>query len=326
MLIDGFNRIQNYLRISLTDSCNFRCTYCMPNKEHAFLPNEKLMSPGEIEAITREFVGLGIRKIKLTGGEPLVRKDFQEIICRLAQFPVELTLITNGALVHHHIDALKKAGIQSVNISLDSLNPKTFLSITQRNQFQQVWENIMLLLRQDFRIKINVVAIQGHIENELMQFVELTRNSPLHVRFIEFMPFLGNKWNSSKVITAQTMLEMVKSELDIVKLKDEPHSTAKKFKVIGYEGSFAFITTMSDQFCGECNRLRITAEGKMKNCLFGKEEIDLLGALRKGDAIMQLIIQSVQNKKAAMGGQFVEGYENTKPETILNRSMVAIGG
>ncbi|MBW3469807.1 GTP 3',8-cyclase MoaA [Arthrospiribacter ruber] len=326
MLQDRFQRVHDYLRISLTDSCNFRCTYCMPEENIQCMPNAHLMQPDEIETIAKIFVSLGVKKIRLTGGEPMVRKEFAEIVERLAKLPVELTLTTNGVLVHQYLGLFKKAGIRSLNVSLDSLKQETFFKLTKRDKFQQVWDNIELLLKHDFRIKINVVALNGIIENELLDFVKITKQLPLHVRFIEFMPFAGNLWDSSKVLTAQKMLDMVKEEFDVVKLKDEPHATAKKYKAIGHEGTFAFITTMSEHFCGSCNRMRITADGKMKNCLFGKEEMDLLGTLRAGKEIEPLIRLSLYNKHAALGGQFSPDYQKAEADKIENRSMIKIGG
>jgi len=298
----------------------------MPEDCHSFLKHGQLMTAAEIEALATIFVNRGVTKIRLTGGEPLVRKDFDDILKRLSALNVELLITTNGSLIHKHIEALKNANVTSVNVSLDSLRPSAFEQITKRNVFEQVWSNIMLLLENNFRVKINVVAMRGCIENELFDFIELTRNNPLHVRFIEFMPFCGNSWSKNKVITADDMLSAVQGNYDIVKLKDEPHATARKYKAIGHEGTFAFITTMSKQFCGECNRLRLTAEGKMKNCLFGKDELDLLSTLRNGDDVESLILQSVQSKHAAMGGQFEKGYQQTDATQLVNRSMVGIGG
>jgi len=326
MLIDQHKRVHNYLRISLTDSCNFRCQYCMPDENIQCMPNAHLMSPDEIESIAKTFVELGVEKIRLTGGEPMVRKEFADIVRRLAKLPVELSLTTNGVLAHKHMALFKEVGIRSLNISLDTLNPEVFKHLTKRDQFQQVWDNIQLLLKNGFRLKINVVALSGVIEKELHDFVEITRKLPLHVRFIEFMPFAGNHWKSEKVFTAKQMLERVQQDFDIVKLKDEPHATAKKFKAVGHEGTFAFITTMSEHFCGDCNRMRITADGKMKNCLFGKEEMDLLGTLRKGQPILPLITESIARKHAVMGGQFGKDFHQADADKIENRSMIKIGG
>ena len=326
MLIDTHARIHDYLRISLTDSCNFRCQYCMPDENIRCLPNNHLMQVEEIEEIARTFVDLGVTKIRLTGGEPLVRKEFREILSRLSKFPVDISLTTNAVLVHKFIDDFKAAGIRSVNVSLDTLNAETFKKITKRDQFDLVWNNIRLLLTEGFRVKINAVAIEGVIEKEILDFVAITKDLPLHVRMIEFMPFEGNHWNSKKVITATQMLKWVEAEYDMVKLKDEPHATAKKYKAIGHEGTFAFITTMTEHFCGDCNRMRLTADGKMKNCLFGSEEMDILGSLRRKEDIAPLIRRSVLRKHAVMGGQFSKTYKNAEASQLKNRSMIKIGG
>lgn len=326
MLQDSFGRIHDYLRISLTDHCNFRCTYCMPQEEMEWMPQSKLMSKDEIISLGETFIRLGVKKIRLTGGEPLVRKEFPEILERLSLHDVELTLTTNGVLIHKHIESMKMAGIRSVNVSLDTLNREKFLKLTRRDQLDQVWENIQLLLQEGFRVKINAVALHGLIEDEICDFVALTEKLPLHIRFIEFMPFAGNHWESKKVITAATMLDVVKQKFPIEKLVDHKNDTAKKYKVPDFAGTFAFITTMSENFCAGCNRIRLTADGKIKNCLFGKEELDILGALRKGENVEELIRLSISKKHKALGGQFDPDYLKANPDVIENRSMIKIGG
>jgi len=298
----------------------------MPNEDIEFMPTSNLMSVAEIEKLAKIFVELGIKKIRLTGGEPLVRKDFTEIIEKLSCLPIELTLTSNGILIHKHIETLQKANVKTLNISLDSLKPEVFFAITRRNAFEQVWNNILLLLENGFRLKINVVALNNIVENELLDFVALTKNLPLHIRFIEWMPFKGNQWSSRKVVTALQMLQMIQQEYDFIKLKDAPNETAKKYQVIGYQGTFAFITTMSEHFCGNCNRLRLTADGKIKNCLFGKDELDLLSPLRLSTPILDIIEKSIQQKHAFLGGQLQSNYQKNTPENIENRSMIAIGG
>lgn len=326
MLADRFGRIHDYLRISLTDTCNFRCNYCMPEEHYTFLPSKQLMTPEELESIARIFKKLGVTKIRLTGGEPLVRSDFGEILDRLHKLDVDLYITTNGLLIDRYLEKIKASRVRSINVSLDTLDSATFQRITRRDGFKRVWKNIHLLIENEFHVKINVVAVKGQIENELLDFVEVTRNLPVHIRFIEFMPFPGNGWSREKVITARQMLETVASEFDIIKLTDKPHATAKKYQVIGNEGTFAFITTMSNQFCVDCNRLRLTADGKIKNCLFDKDELDLLSPFRAGFDIHEIIIQSISNKHKSMGGQFENGYEETDSKNIVNRSMIGIGG
>jgi len=298
----------------------------MPDVCSSFLTQDKIMTAQEIEHIAVEFIKLGVNKIRLTGGEPLVRNDFEDIVRRLSKYNIELLLTTNGVLIDKYFNSILAAGITTVNVSLDSLNRESFFKITHQDKFNEVWRNILLLLKHNFRVKLNVVAVNGVVEKEIFDFIGLTKELSLHVRFIEFMPFAGNKWSKNKVVTSVQMLKWVEQSYDIIKLKDEPHATSKKYKVVGHEGTFAFITTMSEQFCGECNRIRLTADGKMKNCLFGKDEIELLTTLRKGDSIIPLIIQSVNAKHAALGGQFDNNYNEIVPDKIINRGMFSIGG
>lgn len=298
----------------------------MPEENYPFHHGEELMSPDEIEKLATCFVELGVNKIRLTGGEPLLRKDFASILTKLSKLPVELLLTTNGVLIDKYLENLKDAGIKKVNVSLDSLKESKFQEITGRKMFNRVWDNIQLLLTNNFEVKINVVAMKHIVNEEFWDFVSLTENLPIELRFIEFMPFEGNHWNSDMVVTAPEMVSWLKSKHSLEKLVDLPHSTTKKYKINGFEGSIAFITTMSHQFCGDCNRLRLTAEGKIKNCLFGNDELDLLSELRNGNDIKPLIELSVAKKHAALGGQLAPDYQLIKAETIQNRSMIGIGG
>lgn len=327
MLKDRFNRVHDYLRISLTDKCNLHCTYCNPIASGMrFLPNDRLMAVDEIDFIAGKFIELGIKKIRLTGGEPLVRKDAGEIIRRLSEYPVELAVTTNGVLVHRFIEAFRQAELRSVNVSLDSLIPEKAGSVVGHDVYNRVMENIHLLLKNDFHIKINTVVLKGVNETEIPDFVEWTRNFPLHVRFIEFMPFAGNKWDSGKVFSHLEMIEQIRQRYDVTKLNDEQHDTAKKYKVPGFQGTFAIISAMSQPFCSNCNRLRLTADGKMKNCLFSTGEADILSALRRGEDIEPIIRKCVWDKKAIQGGQFPDKYGNLKSQDLKNRRMISIGG
>lgn len=326
MIVDGFNRVHDYLRISLTDNCNLRCFYCMPEEEYEFTPASRLMQPEEIEAIAKIFVSQGVTKIRLTGGEPLVRKDAADIITRLAKLPVQLTITTNATRLHEFVDVLEAAGVKSLNISLDTLNSEKFNLMTRRNQFERVYANIQLMIERGFHVKINVVVIKNLNDNELLDFVRWTKHQPIHVRFIEFMPFTGNKWENEKVVTWQQILETVSTEFDILPLEKEKHETAKKYIVPGHKGTFAVISTMSSPFCSDCNRMRLTADGKMKNCLFSSSETDLLTPFRNKEDILPLIYHSILAKKKALGGQFTTDTEHIDTNKITNRSMITIGG
>jgi cyclic pyranopterin phosphate synthase len=326
MIKDSFNREHDYLRISLTDNCNLRCFYCMPEEEYEFTPASQLMQAHEIEAIAKIFVQMGVRKIRLTGGEPLVRKDAGEIILALSKLPVNLTMTTNATRLHHFLPILQQAGVRSINVSLDTLQAEKFQLITRRDQFQTVHNNILSLIDAGIHAKVNVVVMKGLNENEITDFIAWTKDTPVHIRFIEFMPFAGNKWTSNKVFTWQQMLDLIGEQYDYIRLKDEAHDTAKKYIVPGHAGTFAVISTMSAPFCSTCNRLRLTADGKMKNCLFSKTETDLLTAFRNGEPIKKLITENIMKKAETLGGQFNTDFEHLEAEAIKNRSMITIGG
>jgi len=298
----------------------------MPEEEYEFTPASKLMQKDEIETLSKIFVDLGVNKIRLTGGEPLVRKDAGDIIRSLSKLPVKLTITTNGSRLHEFVELLDGSGVHSLNISLDTLQPEKFNLITRRDQFKQVYDNIQLLLKRDFHVKVNMVVMKGLNDNEINDFVQWTKEQPVHVRFIEFMPFTGNRWTSNKVVTMQEMLEVIREKYDVTRLQDEKNDTAKAYQVAGHKGTFAIISTMSSNFCGDCNRIRLTADGKMKNCLFAEKETDLLSALRRGEDIVPLIHQNIRSKAKELGGQFTADFEHLHPEEIHNRSMITIGG
>lgn len=326
MIVDGFSRVHDYLRISLTDNCNLRCFYCMPEDEYDFVTHSKLMQPDEIEGIARVFVAEGVNKIRLTGGEPLVRKDAADILIRLSKLPVKLTITTNGTRLHEFYKTLQDCGIKSLNISLDTLHKERFQLLTKRDQFDRVKENIDLMLREGFHVKVNMVVMKGINDGEILNFIEWTKHEPIHVRFIEFMPFSGNRWNMDRVFTWQQVLEVASSHYDINPIAHEKNETAKKYSIPGHKGTFAVISTMSAPFCSDCNRMRLTADGKMKNCLFSNSETDLLSAYRRGESIRELIFQNISEKKQALGGQFTTDMEKIEAEKLQNRSMISIGG
>ena len=325
-MVDGFNRKHDYLRISLTDNCNLRCFYCMPEEEYVFTPASKLMQVDEIEAIAKVFVSQGVKKIRLTGGEPLVRKDAANIMMRLSKLPVKLTLTTNATRLHEFVDVIKDAGISSINISLDTLQKERFLMMTKRDQYEKVMSNIELMIANNIHVKVNAVVMKGLNDDEINDFIHWTKNTPIHIRFIEFMPFDGNRWNRDRVVTLNEMLEQARKYFDLVPLEREQHDTAKKFQVKDHLGTFAVISTMSAPFCGDCNRMRLTADGKMKNCLFSTTETDLLTPFRNGEDIIPMIYQSIRDKKEALGGQFTTELEKIETSKLENRSMITIGG
>ena len=327
-LTDRHGRTHRSLRISIVDKCDLRCTYCMPEDPH-FLRRDELMTRPEITTIARLFVEhFGVTKIRLTGGEPLLRPDVVGIVQDMLGLPVKLGLTTNALTLHKHIDALAAVGLTSLNISLDTFDVERFRRIARRDGFTQVWRNVQQALAMGFRVKVNMVVMRGVNDDEILRFVELTRDHPVHVRFIEFMPFAGNGWGRERVYTYGEMLERIGSEHSYAKLVDDPHSTAKAYRVGDWPGTFAVISTVTDPFCGNCDRLRLTAEGKMRNCLFTREETDLLSALRRGEDIAPMIAANVLAKHAMLGG--LPPFKPEKQMEVLHdlsaRPMVSIGG
>jgi molybdenum cofactor biosynthesis protein A len=329
ILADDFGRKHNYLRISLLEKCNLRCAYCMPADGIALSPKASLMTADEIFAIAQTFVENGVDKIRLTGGEPLLRKDFDEIISKLASLKVLLSITTNGILIDRHIDVLKQFKIKKINLSLDTLVPSKFHTITLRNQFEKVIDNLHLLLNHDFQVKVNVVLMKGFNENEIVDFVKLTQFLPISIRFIEFMPFAGNQWDRSKMVSQNeilTDLENAFSSEEILKLEDEKNFTARTYKIKGFQGDFGIISSITNPFCDGCNRIRLTANGKIKNCLFSNSETDLLTPFRNGESITDLISASIKSKKKIRAGmETIEEMDNPALH-FDNRSMIAIGG
>ena len=329
ILTDSYQRAHSYLRISLIERCNLRCTYCMPENGIALNPRSHLMTYEEIYQIASTFVRNGVTKIRLTGGEPLIRKDIDVIIKKLASLNVELSITTNAILVDRFVDTLKENGIRNINASLDSLDSEKFKQITRRDNFKKVFDNIHLLIKEGFHVKLNVVLIKDFNENEIIDFINLTKDWPIVVRFIEFMPFNGNKWDVSKLVSYESIMNRAFNEFSktkIIRLKDAQNDTSKNYKVSHYKGSFAVISTVTNPFCDSCNRLRLTANGQLKNCLFSSEENDLLTQLREGKSIEGVIQKSVLMKKKIRNGLTTNESFSNKKKHSENRSMIAIGG
>ncbi len=329
VLTDNFERKHNYLRISLIEKCNLRCTYCMPADGILLSPKSNLMQADEIYEIAKIFVDNGVDKIRLTGGEPLLRKDFPEIISKLAALKTEISVTTNGILIDKHLAVLKQHYIKKINFSLDTLISSKFQTITLRNQFHKVIDNLHLLLNNDFKIKINVVLIKGINDNEIIDFIKLTQYLPVSIRFIEFMPFAKNDWDKSKMISYNEILKQVEHYFlddEVQKLDDEEHFTAREFKIKNFVGTFGIISSITNPFCDGCNRIRLTANGKIKNCLFSNAETDLLTPFRNGETIEDLIAFSIKNKKKIRAGMNTLDDINNPVLNSDNRSMIAIGG
>ncbi|GAB5417694.1 MAG: GTP 3',8-cyclase MoaA [Crocinitomicaceae bacterium] len=326
-IVDSFGRTHNYLRISLTEKCNLRCFYCMPEEGVPHREASKFMTTEEVVGIAKEFVALGVTKIRLTGGEPLVKKGAASIIRELGKLPVELAITTNGILVDRFIDVFRESGISSVNVSLDSLQEDRFNAISRRNYFQKIRENIDLLLKHNFDVKINVVVIKGTNNDEIIDFVQWSVRDKISIQFIEFMPFDGNSWDREKTVSEEDMLQSIRAHFgskNLLKLNDKENSTSRNFQIEGAKGTFGMISTVTNPFCDSCNRIRLTADGKIKNCLFSNDEANLLSAFREGNDLTPNIKLAMLQKKKGLGG--LKDLSNATVSAHENRSMITIGG
>lgn len=326
-LIDSFGRRHRNLRVSVTDRCNLRCVYCMPEQVR-FLPRRELLSFEEIERVVRVAAGLGVTKVRLTGGEPLLRKDLPVLVRLLAAIPglTDIGLTTNGITLADHAQALADAGLRRINISLDTVNPARFLEITRRDDFNRVAAGIQAAQTARFeQIKLNAVAIRGFTEDELVPLVRFARRHGCEMRFIEYMPLdAGHQWERDKVLFASEMIVILERSLGPLRPRPNPnpHAPAVEYDFADGSGSVGFIASVSRPFCTSCDRLRLTAEGKLRNCLFSLEETDLRPLLRQGcddDAIAQALASCVAGKW--------EGHEiNTARFIQPDRLMHSIGG
>ncbi len=287
-LIDGFNRKIDYLRISVTDRCNFRCVYCMPADGVEFMPREELLTYDELERIVKVFVNLGIEKVRITGGEPTVRKDIVELVRRIGKLPLRsFAMTTNGYLLHDLADDLKRAGLHRVNISLDTMHREKFERMARFDGFEQTWKAIWHALEIGFNpVKINTVVMNGFNEDEIPDFVELARDHPFHIRFIEYMPSsssYGNTFNDTRIIKTDELKKIVGEKYELIPVV-EPVKTgpAKVHEIPGFKGKIGFIDPYADHFCSACNRVRLTSLGKLKWCLFSNEGLDIKEFIRRG--------------------------------------------
>ncbi len=279
-LCDAYDRISNYLRVSLTPYCNFNCVYCKPLKYSPFCKHN--MSFEEVLTLCRWMISLGINKIRFTGGEPLLFPDIVKVLEFTALQGIETALTTNGFLLLNYINDIIRLNIK-VNISLDTLNKKKFHKITGVDGFERVWEAIRSFISRDYPIKLNIVVMKGINDDEIIDFVNLTKDWKIHVRFIEFMPFNGNGWTWKHCVKGSEILNIINKHYDIEKLKDHPHSVAKSYRVPSFAGTFAVITSVSEPFCYTCNRLRVNSNGKLLYCLFDDIGIDLLPFIKAND-------------------------------------------
>lgn len=337
-LIDSFGRLHNNLRISVTDRCNIRCFYCMPADNVQFMEKSALLTFEEIERFVRVAVLLGINKLRLTGGEPLVRRNLSTLVRKLASLDGvdDIGLTTNGILLAEQARELRDAGLKRINISLDALSPEKFKVFARRDGFERVMEGIEAARQVGFEsIKINAVSVRGLTETEIVPFGQFARRTGIEVRFIEYMPLdADNAWERDKVLFSQNILDVLSSNIMPLVPVHDFDQTAGNESVVGHGGPasdfvfedgvghIGFISSISQPFCLSCNRIRITADGKLRNCLFSLEETDIRALLR-GDATNEQIAAAVTASVAAKR----EGHEiNTARFIQPERPMYSIGG
>jgi cyclic pyranopterin phosphate synthase len=326
MLVDSQNRVINYLRVSVTDRCNLRCIYCMSRDGVDMKERSEILSFEEIERIISAAAEVGISKIRLTGGEPLIRKGIIEFIERISKIPgiSDLSMTTNGILLKNYAAALKKAGLQRINISLDTLMPEKYREITENGEIDHVWEGIFEAERAGLcPVKINLVVVRGLNDDELAEFANLTKKYPFDIRFIEYMPIGStNYWSNKKFVPSAETLERISKAEKVEPIETESVSTAKYYKFAGSKGRIGLISPISSHFCTSCNKLRLTSDGRLRTCLFSDEEIDLKAILRSDydrEKINDILKEAVLRKPEAHNLKEGKSY-------IFKRTMSEIGG
>ncbi|OUN00348.1 MAG: cyclic pyranopterin phosphate synthase MoaA [Firmicutes bacterium ZCTH02-B6] len=325
MLVDRFGRRARKLRISVTDRCNFRCVYCMP-EEAEFKDRAELLTYEEIERVTRVAVQLGIEKVRLTGGEPLVRRDVERLVERLVSIPGlrAVSMTTNGYFLPAKAAALKRAGLSGINISLDTLDRDRFVLLTRRDYLREVLAGIGAAVAAGLEpVKVNMVVMRGYNDDEVETFAAQARSRALVVRFIEFMPLdNGSVWNESLVVPAHEIIARVQAVAPLEPVEHDKSDPARRWRFKDGQGEIGVIASVTEPFCGHCDRLRLTADGKLRNCLFALDEYDVRAVLRGGGSdadIAAVFSEAVANKWA---GHLINREGFVKPE----RTMHAIGG
>ena len=326
-LEDAHGRRIGDVRVSVTDRCNFRCQYCMPADGLPWLDRAAVLSFEEIERLVRLLASMGVGDVRLTGGEPLVRREFPRLVAMLAAVPGlhDLSLTTNGYLLERDAAALVEAGIRRVNVSIDSLQRDRFFEMTRRDSLPQVLRGLEALARHPevHPIKVNAVALRGFTEQEAIPFAEFARSTAFQVRFIEFMPLdADHRWTPDAVLTGDELRRIIHAVHPLEEVRREPSATARVFRFVDGRGEMGFINPVSEPFCGDCNRIRITAEGKLRTCLFSVHETDLRDPMRAGasdDELEQIVRDAVWRKE-------LKHRVNEPGFRPPPRSMSAIGG
>ena len=328
MLFDNHGRKINYLRLAVTDRCNLRCFYCMPEEGIQYIPRKELLSYEEMERIVKVMVRLGISKVRITGGEPFLRKGMMDFLRRLSQIEGlhTLNITTNGTLTSNKIQELISLGIHSVNLSLDSLDPQRFLQITRRDELHKVLNTMDELLAAGIHTKINTVVMAAHNIEDIHSLVALTKDKAIDVRFIEEMPFNGSGDKHQLLWTFPKILEHIKRAFpEIEKIPDPRHSTSFNYHIPGHQGNVGIIAAYSRLFCGSCNRIRLTPQGLLKTCLYDSGIFNLRNLLRAGATDAQLQSTLLE----ALANRAKDGFEAEKDrakDSPIYESMASIGG
>ncbi|RAV05132.1 GTP 3',8-cyclase MoaA [Paenibacillus sp. YN15] len=331
-LIDPYGREHHYLRISVTDRCNLRCVYCMPEEGMEFEPSDKILTYGEIAEVVRVSAGMGIRKIRLTGGEPLVRKNLEQLIAMIAGIPgiEDIALTTNGMFLAPKAQLLKDAGLTRVNISMDSLQPDRFKAITRGGELRKVLEGIEACAKADLSpIKLNVVLMKGLNEDEIADFIRLTRDHELHVRFIEYMPIGHNDaaWKSLYLPLSRVMEVCSEQQWKVEPVAAIPGTgPSENYRIDGALGSFGLIHPVSSHFCQTCNRLRLTADGYIKPCLAWTEQFHIRRVIGDDEAMRRMLMDALRTKPEHHEMSHFLKADATVSHTPTARRMSQIGG
>ncbi len=325
-LLDNHGRELTYLRLAVTDRCNLRCTYCMPAEGITYMPERELLSWEEMFRLTRILHEMGIKKVRITGGEPFVRNGLLDFLTNLAGLKdLEICLTTNGVFIGEYIDALKKQGVRHINLSLDSLDRDRFQQITRRDDFAKVYENLIRLINAGFQVKINAVVMQGKNEEDIIALTEFAHAHPVSVRFIEEMPFNGSGLVEEKLFWDHArILERIRSQFP--DLKARPFlfgETANTYDIPGFKGNVGIIAAFTRTFCGSCNRIRLTAKGQVKTCLYDDGVFDMKPYLRSEVSDEEVKAQFLTLFKSRP----LDGFEaENKRKGVITESMTTIGG
>ncbi|MDH5476487.1 MAG: GTP 3',8-cyclase MoaA [Cyclobacteriaceae bacterium] len=328
MLVDNHGREINYLRLAVTDRCNLRCFYCMPENGIKYVDRNDLLSFEEMYRIISVLSEQGISKIRITGGEPFVRKGIMEFLERVSKIKKieEINITTNGTFTEDKISQLESIGVKSINLSLDSIDKQRFFDITRRDLFDQVMSTYHKLLASSMKVKINMVVMEGRNIDDIHPMLELTKNDDVSVRFIEEMPFNGTTGQGNTTHwPMKKILETIQEVHQIEKIVDAPFSTSSNYKIAGYKGSFGIIAAYTRTFCGSCNRIRITSQGTLKTCLYDNGVISLRDILRSGSTDIELTNQ-LKNTLQKRPKDGFEAEKNRNLNSPVSESMATIGG